>query len=105
MQARIESKIDRIELIVRDRDRAEAVTELYLGLDALIREYRVKRAAYEAELFKLDGDEPYFEERTNDLFQRATAEQVRLGEAYVALQLKLRGMVSREEFEKINRLR
>ena len=105
MSDRVRSRIDRIELVIPDRDRAKKVTEAYVVLEDLVLEYQASRATSLAALAALDGEEKDVAASTDKIFDRAKAAEDKLFERYVEVQVQIRALVTAEEFRKIDALR
>jgi hypothetical protein len=112
MTARATAKLDLVDLVVTDAARARRVRELYVELAALGRQFDEMRAS---SLIKAGADWQRRTQLTPDAAAKPETLELVLAppledsksifERYAALMLEVRGQLTREEFEKLDKVR
>jgi hypothetical protein len=113
MGARATAKLDVIELVLFDPERAERVRQVYLQLAELGQQFDLARARSMLEarsaLEKRSTETAEANPPSSDELERILAPPVEVGRAlfdrYTALMLEARSLLSEGEFEKLNRVR
>jgi hypothetical protein len=100
---RFAPRVELVELVIKDEKRAETVKDLYIQIEDTFYEQGLQAAK---NLKALAGHK----EQLTDNELRATFDTFRAGERaaydrYIALQMKIRKAVNREEFAHLNALR
>jgi hypothetical protein len=100
---RFAPRVELVELVIKEPKRAETVKELYIEIEDTFYDQGVKAAK---EFQALSGHK----EQISDQELRSTFDRFRAGERaayehYIAVQMKLRQTVSRDEFARLNKLR
>jgi len=100
---RFAPRVELVELVIKDEKRAETVKDLYIQIEDTFHEQGVQAAE---NLKALAGHKAQLTD--NEL--RATFDTFRAGERaaynrYIAVQMKIRKAVNREEFARLNGLR
>jgi hypothetical protein len=105
VEDRVRQRVNRIELVVDDAERAEKVTGVYLELEKLIIGYRRSLERDNETLWQVEADPATDEAVIREMLAAARSNADQTWEQYAALQMQLRELLSRDEFEKIDALR
>lgn len=113
MTARTSAKLDLVELVVSDPDRAERVRRVYLQLLELGREFDLLRQsslvkageAWRQRAATTDSAAPAKAETLELVLAPPLADSSAAFDRYVALMLEARSLLTQDEFERLDRAR
>ena len=105
VEDRVRQRINRIELVIDDVERAEKTVGVYLELEKLVIGYRESLVRDQGELWKLETDPATDDEALRVALAHSRENADGTWKKYVALQTQLRELLSKDEFERIDALR
>jgi hypothetical protein len=100
--ARAASRIELVDLVISDRERAEKVRGLYQQIDELL---RTTRRAEANELLKVAAETSVTDSTTRDAVARVYRAELLALRRYADLQLEIRRATSPEEFARLDAIK
>ena len=99
-------KIGKVDLVVKDQDRAEKVKEILIEIEAFLLSQRKVQNTAKAKAFATMGTDVEGSTAAFDAaFAKLRAKRETMYEKYVNLQLELRKHLTESEFKKLNKVR